>query len=131
MTTDDFTFDLSAAQWRKSIADERAFVEALAVRLEQALPGMVTVTRHFAFFAKDKRVQSIVVRLGDAEYELLQEKGHGGIRTQKGKVVRGVRLKTDELPFSGWLSELSAEIQRYSEEHQDTRETLEHFLLGD
>ncbi|WP_054968260.1 hypothetical protein [Alicyclobacillus ferrooxydans] len=131
MATDEFTFDLSAAQWRKSIADERAFVEALAVRLEQALPGMVTVTRHFAFFSKDKRVESVVVRLGDAEYELLQEKNHAGIRTRKGKVVRGVRLKSDELPFTEWLRELSAEIQRYSEEHQDTRETLERFLLGD
>jgi hypothetical protein len=131
VATDEFSFDLSAAQWRKSATDERAFVEALAIRLQQALPGMVTITRHFAFFAKDKRVHTIEVRLLNVEYELVQEKGAGVLRTSKGKVVHGVRLKSDELPFTDWLNHLSQDLEEYSNEHQDTRETLERFLLGD
>lgn len=131
MATDDFAFDLSAAQWRKSLTDERAFVEALAVRLLQALPSLVTVTRHFAFLAKEKRVKSIIVRLGDSEYELEQMRDGGGLQTSKGKVVRGVRLRSEVLSFADWLAQLSEDITRYSEEHEEARQTLERFLLGD
>jgi hypothetical protein len=131
VATDDLPFDLSAAQWRRSITDERAFVEALAVRLVQALPSLVTVTRHFSFLAKDKRVKSIVVRLGDAEYELEQMKDGGGLQTKKGKIVRDVRLRSEVLSFTDWLAQLSQDIARYSEEHEETRQTLERFLLGD
>lgn len=131
VATDGFSFDLSAAQWRKSATDERAFIEALAVRLEQALPGLVTITRHFSLFGKMKPVHTIVVKLGDVEYELVQDKGPGTVRTSKGKIVRGVRLHSEELPFTEWLDSLSEDLDDYSTAHQDTRETLERFLLGD
>lgn len=131
MAPDDLSFDLSAARWRRNASDERAFIEALAVRLEQALPGMVTITRHFALFAKDKPLHSLTVRLGDVEYALVQEKAAGSILTTKGKVVRGVRLKSEELPFVEWLNHLSTDLEQYSNEHQDTRQALEEFLLGD
>ncbi|QQE79008.1 hypothetical protein [Alicyclobacillus sp. SO9] len=130
MPTDGFSFDLSAAQWRRSVQDEHTFVEALAVRLEQALPELVTVTRHFTLFSKDRRVHTISVRLGNADYELVQEKGRG-IQTKKGKVVRGVRLKSDEIPFSEWLAELSKDLEAHAQMHEETRETMEHFLLGE
>lgn len=42
---DDLQFDLNSASWRHSHDDELAYIEALAVRLEQSLPDLVVVTR--------------------------------------------------------------------------------------
>ncbi len=129
MPTDGFLFDLSAAQWRNSISDETSLIEALAVRLEQALPKITTVTRSVSLFAKNKPLRSISVRFDDAEYMVTNDKH--GIRAEKGKIVRDIRLKTEQLSFPEWLNELSAALQTYAEQHAETRESLEQFLLGD
>lgn len=128
MSTDGFSFDLSAAEWRKGITDEKVLIEALAVRLEQALPGLATISRNFSLFSSRKPVRSITVRLLDNEYSLLNESA--GIQTQVGKVVRGIRLKTDLVTLPEWLDRLSTALELYALEHAEARDTLERFLLG-
>lgn len=129
MTTDGFSFDLSAAEWRKGITDEKILLEALAVRLEQALPSLTTVNRSFSLFSSRKPVRSIAVRFDDAEYSLTNEPT--GIHAQLGKVVRGIRLKTENLPFPQWLERLSKDLESYAAGNSEARDTLERFLLGD
>ncbi|MCF8564244.1 hypothetical protein LLE49_05745 [Alicyclobacillus tolerans] len=129
MASDGFLFDLSAALWRKSITDEKALLEALAVRLEQALPTMTTVERRMTLFSKNKPVRSVTVKFEGAEYRVALE--GSGILAEKGKIVRNIRLKTEHLTLSQWLTELSSDLESYAQEHESTRQTLERFLLGD
>ncbi|RIV24703.1 hypothetical protein D2Q93_06370 [Alicyclobacillaceae bacterium I2511] len=129
MPTDGFLFDLSAAQWREGITDEIALIEALAVRLEQALPNITIVHRSLPLFSKNKRVQSVSVKFEDAEYTVSQ--GKNGVHAEKGKLVRNVRLKTEQFSLSEWLDELSTALQAYAEQRAEARESLEKFLLGD
>src|SRR4051794_31570912 len=87
--------DLLAASLRADATDTAAFLEALAVRLGGALPGQVEVQRKGGLFG-DKRVRRIAVRLGDNQYEI---EGDGGPPTARRRnVVRGIALKTEELP---------------------------------
>src|SRR3954453_23695211 len=67
--------DLLAASLRADATDTTAFLEALAARLEGALPGQVDVQRKGGLFGGGKRVRRIAVRLGDSHYEI---EGDGG-----------------------------------------------------
>lgn len=126
---DGFTFDLTAAAWRHSMADEKAFVGALATRLEKALPQMTQVEREHKLFSDEHPVREIRVSFETTEYRLSFDKRHG-IVTEKAKVVRGIRLKTDAVEFVEWLSQLSAELTEYARQHEHLREDLEKFLMS-
>ncbi len=129
MSVDGFAFDLSAAEWRKGVTDEKALAEALAVRLEQALPGKVIVERSHSWFSKDAPLRSIVVNFDDEQFQLIYDK-RDGVRTLKAKVVRGIVLKTTPVEFSEWLDDLFSTLQTYAQHHEDTREAMQRFLFS-
>jgi hypothetical protein len=124
----EFAFDLSAASWRKDIQDERAFVEALATRFEQALPGHTSVERSRGLFVKNPRVQKLELTFHDKSY-LLEFTG-GGIQTFRATVVRGIRLKTEPLPTSAWLQGLSEEVTAMAAQQDEVRDAVERFLMS-
>ena len=55
-----------------------------------------------------KRVAKVNVRLGDNEYELVHDQGR--VVTRRRNVVRGVALKTEQLPMETWIDELSSKL---------------------
>jgi hypothetical protein len=62
-------FELLAASLRASSGDLDTFVEVLAEKLEQALPGRVMVERRAVRrFSKNRRVARIQLTLGDNRY---------------------------------------------------------------
>ncbi len=124
-----FSFDLSAAQWRRNMTDEKAYVHALATRLTQALPDKARVEFDRHLFAKEETVRSIEVEFDNTLYRLRFDKRHG-ISTEKAKVVRGISLKTDTVPFTEWLSQLSSELEAYANENASARDALERFLFS-
>src|SRR5690242_20356215 len=107
--TEPDDLDLAAAQIRADAADLPAFVEALAVRLEQAIPGQVEVDRRrTGLLSKRKVVTRIACRIGEEAYELRRD---GSTATaQCGKVVRGITIRTEELPVAEWAARLVAAI---------------------
>ena len=71
---DDGGFELLSASLRASSGDLKTFVEVLAGKLEQALPGRVVVERRpVRRFSKEKRVARIEVALGDNRYVAIGE----------------------------------------------------------
>lgn len=124
-----FSFDLSAAQWRRNMTDEKAYVHALATRLTQALPDKARVEFDRHLFSKEETVRSIEVEFENTLYRLLFDKRHG-ISTERAKVVRGISLKTDLVPFTEWLSDLSNELQSYALQNASARDALERFLFS-
>lgn len=44
--------------------------------------------------------------------------------------MRNIRLKTDRLEFTEWLSRLSQALSKYSSQHSGSREALERFLFS-
>src|SRR5690349_9466508 len=100
--------DLLAASLRADATDTAAFLEALAARLESALPGQVEVQRKGGLFGGGKRVRRIAVRLGDSHYEIEGE--HGALTARRRSVVRGIALKSEELGVDAWIEGLSADL---------------------
>jgi len=108
---DEIDVDLLAATLRASSADLAVFVEVLADKLEGVLPGRVKVTRRAArLLGKQKHVERIECDLGDRRYLL---EAHGGaVETRRATLVRGVVLKTNDLPLGDWLDELSRDLAK-------------------
>lgn len=108
----------------------RAFLEALAVRLEQSLPGMVHVQRkRDGLLAKTQHVASISLQLGTFQFVL--EKEPAGIKTSRTKVVRGIALKSDDLPLADWLEAVDAELKTAAADAEKSHSVLREFLVGE
>jgi hypothetical protein len=120
-------FDLDAAVLRRSESDLRAFMEALAVRLEGALPGRVTVERRRdGLFSKTSHVARLVVRGDKAVYEL--GCGAGRLDPKRAKLVRGVVISSSGVSPKEWLTEVRAEVQALAERAGAASDLFHDFL---
>ena len=120
--------DLLAASLRADSGDTAAFLEALATRLDGALPGQVEVERKGRLLGGAKRVKRIAVRLGDAHYEL--EADGGALAARRRTVVRGIALKSEELGVDAWIDGLSADLLALAQRSEQGRLALERLLTG-
>jgi hypothetical protein len=120
--------DLLAASLRADAGDVDAFVEALAVKLEAALPGQVEVERRGGLLGGRKRVRRIEVTLGDQRSELEAERGR--VTCRRRSVVRGIALKTQELDLDAWIAALSQDVVEEAERSERGRQALARLLEG-
>ena len=126
---DDGGFELLSASLRASSGDLTTFVEVLAFKLEQALPGRVTVERRAVRrFSKEKRVARIEVALGDNRYVAVAK--DGSLETRCANAVRGVVLKTELLTLDAWLEGLGRDLAVEAEASEQSRLALQQLLGG-
>lgn len=120
-------FDLDAAALRRSETELRAFMEALAVRLEAALPNRVKVERRReGLFSKTARVARISLQADRAAYELSLQRGR--LLSSRAKLVRGVVLSSAEIELSAWLTEVRQELRALAEQAGAATDVLGDFL---
>src|SRR2546423_8325923 len=99
-------FDLVASSLRADASDTRALAEALAVKLEDALPQQTRVRRRSkGLLSRAKRVERIEVDCGDARYSLDVD-DRGGAAAVRSQEVRGIVLKNEPLPLDPWIDAL-------------------------
>ena len=120
------SFDMVAAGLRADATDLNAFVEALAVKLEGALPGRVTIARQGGLFSRSKGVREISVDMGDSRYSLVSNGGR--IETTRRNEVRGIAIKSEPLELEEWIAALSRELEAAARESADGRQALERLL---
>ena len=120
--------DLLAASLRADSTDLKAFLEALATKLAGALPNQTSVTRQSKFFSREHPIKEISVTLGEYQYRVLHEQQRPLI-TQRAKVVRGIVLKTEQLPMDQWINELARDLAQEAMQSAQAHISLEQFLL--
>jgi hypothetical protein len=124
---DEPGFDLVAASLRADMTDLAAFVEALAVKLEGAVPDSVRVERRRdGLLSGSKRVRRISVSMDDARYDL--ERDQGSIRTSRCSEVRGIVIKSEELGLDEWIDALSRELSERARTSERSRLALQRLL---
>lgn len=126
--TSDEDFDLIAAGIRSDGSDLRISIEALAAKLEAALPGQTRVARSGGgLLGRGKRsVRAIAISLGDCRYELtVSASGFEGTRTRE---VGGIAIKHDSLPAAEWVTSLTDGLRERSQESASARNALEELL---
>ena len=120
--------ELLAASLRADSTDNKAFLEALATKLAGSLPNQTTVIRQSSIFSREHPVKEIAVTMGDYQYRIGREK-QGPILTQRAKVVRGIVLKTEQIPMDQWIDELADALAHEAANSAQARIALERFLL--
>jgi hypothetical protein len=121
--------DLAAASVRADRTDTQAMIEALAVRLEEALPRMALVKRRRVggFRSKRSEVERIAVEMGDERFELAASSG--AVQCMRTKVVRGIALKREEVPIERWVRDLVDAVIASSAAGEEARSVLEGLVL--
>jgi len=123
----ELSFDLAASAWRANATDTGSLVEALASKLEGALPSETRVQRRSTRrFSSEKRVAAIETTLGDHTYQLSMNGDAAECR--RSKSVRGVVIKSERLSLDAWLEALSAALTDKARESETARTALERLL---
>lgn len=120
--------ELFASSLRADATDLKAFMEALATKLAGSLPDQTQVTRQSGLFSREHPVRDIAITLGDYQYRIIRERP-GFPVTSRAKVVRGIVLKTDQIPMEQWIEELATSLAQISMQSEQSRAALERFLL--
>ena len=118
--------DLIAASLRADSTDVSTFVEALAVKLEEALPGGVKVDRSRGKLFTPKQVAKITVDAGDQRLEL--KRAGAGIETSCSRVSGGIVIKNESVDIETWLRALGQALATEAQRSQTTRQALERLL---
>jgi hypothetical protein len=125
MSDDDF--EILAASLRADDTDLSTFVEVLAVKLESALPQRTRVVRkRKGMLTLDKQVHRIEVDVHDEKYSVAYD--GRSLDTRVAKVVRGITLKTDEVPLEIWTDALARAISAEARDSEQGRRALERLL---
>ena len=119
--------DLLAASLRADSSDLSAFVESLAAKLEEAMPGRVRVDRRRSGMFGPKSVQSVSVDLADRRLELRNERG--AVQTRCARLSGGIVLKNEVLETDAWLAMLSEALAAEAARSETTRKALERLLI--
>ena len=119
--------DLLAASLRSESSDLSAFVESLAAKLEEAVPGRVRVQRQRTGMFGPKTVRSVSVDLGDRRLELKADSGR--VQTRSARLSGGIVLKNEALETEAWLAMLSEALATEAQRSETTRKALERLLI--
>jgi hypothetical protein len=120
--------DLLAASLRADTSDVSAFVESLAAKLEDVVPGRVRVERRRAGVFGPKLVRRIAIDAGDRRLELIAREP-GAIETKLGRLSSGIVLKTETQDVDSWLAGLGEMLAAEASRSKATREALERLLI--
>ncbi len=122
----DLDIDLVAASLRADSSDLRAFVEALATKLEDAVPGAVSVERRRDGMFGPKQVRRIALEASGQRLELRAD--GASIQTRCARLSGGIVLKSEEMPTDEWLRVLGEALADQARTSQTTRQALERLL---
>ena len=122
-------FDLVAATLRADSSDAGAFAEALAAKLEQALPGKVKVQRSRSGLRGRKLVRRIELDAGELRLELVRGEGDE-IECSCARVSGGIVLKREPLDTERWLQTLGQALVLEAGRSERTRQALERLLTS-
>jgi hypothetical protein len=123
-----FDLDLLAASLRADSSDVGAFVESLAAKLADVLPGRVTVQRARRGLFGPKIVRKLAVDAGGQRLELLRGEGDA-IEARCARLSAGIVLKTEEISTDDWLAALGEALAAEAGRNERTRQALERLLI--
>ena len=123
----EIDLDLLAASLRADSSDLGAFVESLATKLEQALPGRVRVERRRTSMFGPKPVSRIIVDTGERRLEL--RAANGSFETFSSRVSGGIVLKSERVETEEWLAALGEALAAEARRSETTRQALERLLV--
>ena len=123
-----FDLDLLAASLRVDSTDTGTFVEGLAAKLGDILPGRVTVQHGRRGLLGPRYVRRLGVQVSDQRLELLRS-DRDVIEARCGRLSGGIVLKTETMEVDDWLGALGRALAAEAQRNQKTRQALERLMI--
>jgi len=124
---DGLGFEMLAASLRLDQGDMHAFFNALAAKLEDALPAEATVTRERdGLFKSTTHVAQIAVDLPPFRYILAAGRGLPG--ATRVKIVGGIAIKTEKMGVDAWIEALAVALSVHARTSVSARAALERLV---
>lgn len=115
---------VAGALEQEYLKDQQHFLELLARAMQSALPEQTQLkTRGFL----KKTLCGLVLDFGDMRY-MFDKPEHGPVIAAKTKVVRGIALKTEELPVGEALAEVGEALEHRAAKSGEARQALANAL---
>ena len=115
---------VAGALEQEYLKDQGFFLELLAKTLESALPDE-TATQTKGFLKKS--LVGVQVSLGDVRYSF-EKPDRGPVLAMKTKIVRGIALKTEEIPVAEALQDLGEAMETRAAKSGQAREAMAKML---
>ncbi len=126
---DSLDLDLVAASLRADQGDIEAFLEGLARKLEEAVPGRAQIERSRRGLRGPKLVKEITLEAAGVTLSLRRGPGDA-LEATRARVSGGIVLKRDRIDADEWLTEVVGALGEEAGRSARTREVLERLLLG-
>jgi len=119
-------FDIQAAWLRRFTSDAESNLKALAFRLHEAMPELVTIHTSKGFFSRTTKTTGVSVELGDKRYAL--EIAGGRLKASVAMVVREITLNTKRLDPAEWFAHLIEDTKAASRNAEALSKSLAAFM---
>lgn len=116
----------SLRRWTKTLLE--IYLSTWALKLSQPCLKNAKLQEAAGFY-RLKPVTDLSLKLEDTGYQFTREK-RGTITARRQKIVRGVVLKSEEVPVEALIQELAIKLASLAEELTRTREALQKFVVG-
>jgi hypothetical protein len=116
---------VAAALSKEYETDQRAYLQLLAQSLEKSFPGKVQ-SKTKGYFSS-KRIVALEVNLDDMVYTI-QDPGSGNLIATRKKMVRGIALKTETIPMSTLIDDLSQALEAHARTSSEAQRALGQWL---
>jgi hypothetical protein len=128
MERSGFDLDMLAASLRVDSTDSGTFVEGLATKLEDILPGRVSVQHGRRGLLGPKYVRKVSVQVSDQRLELLRS-DRDVLEARCARVSGGIVLKTETVDVDDWLGALGRALAAEAQRNQKIRQALERLMI--
>jgi hypothetical protein len=128
MERSGFDLDMLAASLRVDSTDSGTFVEGLATKLEDILPGRVSVQHGRRGLLGPKYVRKVSVQVSDQRLELLRS-DRDVVEARCARVSGGIVLKTEAMDVDDWLGALGGALAAEAQRNQKIRQALERLMI--
>lgn len=124
--SENLDFDMQAAWLRRFKSDAESNLKAFALRLQEAMPELVTVQSSRGFFSRTPRTTGVTVELGQSRYVL--EIAEGRLKASLAMVVRGIVLNTRTIDPAEWFARLAEETKAATDHAKALSQSLAAFM---
>lgn len=121
--------EMLAASLRIDTSDISNSMPALADLLQSVAPrGCQIKQRKRGMISKQKFIEEISVPLGDYVFSISRPGSAGAVTTIRSKIVRGITIKTDDLPTDEWVASLAENLAAEAQKSETARAAISKLL---
>jgi hypothetical protein len=128
MTDAGYDLELAVSTLITEAHDVHALLRVVVADLSTSLGDRLQVERKGGLLHRSEEIKSVLVRLGDEEFEAQVRDGAVGCTV--GHSSGGIRIRTERLDMGQWLHRLLVRLQAEAARSQEARLALEKLVIG-